>query len=578
MVAILLVATGLVSGCAASRGSATIRPGPAELEDPGSEDWVRELGSDRPQARAWALSEIESHYEAARQRGEDAERRLRDQLVEPLVEAYLRRFPSEPSVHDEEHWAEMNAEEMRMLELLAQFRDPRTLPAAVVAGGVYSEFDLSGRVALAAEIVRSSGVPTEERGAICRFLLNRISNGLANEGAIYRVLGAVPGTEARQILVSSVMDGILDDSEASRSLLAMPALARRGEPESVDLFIRALFASEGRRPCLQREAFRAASVVHLAMFGRHAYRPLLRLVRGQHESMEATAERWGRARRRCAEGEHSETSPVPIFTNFRDMAAALGIAALGELGDPRAFGVLAEGLQSDNPRIRLLAAEGLRRLERPEVATPLLVGFAVAQRQAPRREQERLVSLLAELGTEQAIASLLTTFRPPTEVVDKNAHVLWGQVLRNYLDLASRAERDAIAQDPQAAHWLGGLRQSAAWQLSERCDLSAHCHLAVLNEALAAYNSRSGPAVSDAALRRHELVIRRVGRGDVGVFLELAKLSQSRTGYVRDFAFRTMMAVGTGDAEIFAVVKGRRRYAFHEELVYRRLRTRRRLN
>ncbi len=123
MVAILFVATGLVSGCAASRGSATIRPGPAELEDPGSEDWVRELGSDRPQARAWALSEIESHYEAARQRGEDAERRLRDQLVEPLVEAYLRRFPPEPSVHDEEHWAEMNAEELRMLEYSQRLRD-----------------------------------------------------------------------------------------------------------------------------------------------------------------------------------------------------------------------------------------------------------------------------------------------------------------------------------------------------------------------------------------------------------------------------------------------------------------------
>lgn len=566
-------------GCSSPR-AVPATPALVEVDEVGVEDWLQALDSDRPQARAWALSEIESHYEAARERGEDAERRLRDQLIEPFVEAYLRRFPTDAEQYDHEGrtWAEMNAEELRMLELLVQFRDPRALPAAVVAGGVYSESDLSGRVAIVAELVRSSGVPREERGSIRRFLLNQISNAGAHEGAIYRVLGAVPGAEAREILALRMMAGLLDDSKQCSTLWAMPALALRGEAESVDLFVRALFASWNPRICFWNEEPPPAPVVQLAMFGRNAFGPLLRLVRGQHESGEAAAARFVRARRRCAEENVFRTWSFPVSTSSREMASLEAVAALGELGDPRAVEVLAESLESHNASIRLMAAESLRRLEIPEVATPLLVRFAAAQRQAPLLEQERIVRLLAELGTEQAIASLLTTYRPSTEVVDKRAAVVWGQALQNYVGLASRAERDAIVGDPQVAPWLGALRQSDAWQLAERCDLSVRCHLAALNEDLLATSSGAGQWLTSEALRRHELVLRRVGRGDVRVFRGLLELSRSRYHYIRDFAFRTMIAVGAGDPHIFAVVESSRRHRFHDELLYRRLRIRQRLN
>ena len=80
------------------------------------------------------------------------------------------------------------------------------------------------------------------------------------------------------------------------------------------------------------------------------------------------------------------------------------IAALGELGDPRAFGLLETALTSDNDLVEMAAIGSLGELGDPR-AIPLLVSYAS---HPDWQVRHRLVQALGRLGGAEANSALAT--------------------------------------------------------------------------------------------------------------------------------------------------------------------------
>jgi HEAT repeat protein len=93
------------------------------------------------------------------------------------------------------------------------------------------------------------------------------------------------------------------------------------------------------------------------------------------------------------------------------------IAALGELGEPRAFDLLKEALNSDNGLLKTMAIGSLGELGNPS-AVPLLVPFATDEDWQIRY---RLVRALARLGGPEATSTLAQLAQDPVEQVAQEA-------------------------------------------------------------------------------------------------------------------------------------------------------------
>jgi HEAT repeat protein len=78
------------------------------------------------------------------------------------------------------------------------------------------------------------------------------------------------------------------------------------------------------------------------------------------------------------------------------------VAAMGELGEPRAFSILEDALQSDNELIQTMAISAFGELGQPQ-AIPLLLPFA---ERGDWQIRFKLVQALSQLGGPEAKATL----------------------------------------------------------------------------------------------------------------------------------------------------------------------------
>lgn len=93
------------------------------------------------------------------------------------------------------------------------------------------------------------------------------------------------------------------------------------------------------------------------------------------------------------------------------------VAALGEMGDPRAFDLLASALKSDNGLLQTAAISALGELGNSQ-AVPLLTPFVA---DADWQVRQRLAQALANLGTEASRSSLQTLSQDTVESVATEA-------------------------------------------------------------------------------------------------------------------------------------------------------------
>ncbi|MCG8557366.1 MAG: hypothetical protein MJD61_19075, partial [Proteobacteria bacterium] len=257
----------------------------------------------------------------------------------------------------------------RIVQLMSEMRDPRTLPALLEALKWRTEVSENHAIA-AAKTLRQIEIPDEKRAAVVEAVAGSLSRVDGKRGADNRMrkafieaLGDLGDQRATKVLIEVATR----QDEAQNflfNLLAARQLARLRDPAAIEPMIRALYLFAPNNPAMRMND--AASSVLVAI-GRPALAPLLELLKGNNKAANKIAAQYIAAIR--------ERDPNAAAT--MDAGAIVGYEAtftLGKLGYREAMDALLAETKVKHEGRRNAAAIALVSLNRSDADTAKVVG------------------------------------------------------------------------------------------------------------------------------------------------------------------------------------------------------------
>lgn len=485
--AALIVIFGLVGGpaCHASPDDAAGQAG--ELGDP-----VR---------RRNAIQNIQRLYSTALEavegdRSQASVTAVVDVTIEKLVQAYV------------DHPEDVGAGE-EILAVLEEMRDPRALPAAKKAlawrPGTEQHAVQGARIVRWIEVPASEVAPTAKAlgAALAKVRQSRPEDQRLRREAIL-ALGKLADPAAQEYLVK-VMERQAEDQPFLFNRLAAQQFAQTASgPTAVPVLLRALFLFDATQPNLQLEDLARSGLVRL---GETSVEPLLGVFRGENADVKAKAENFVAAIRSAGiEGFSAERL-------MKERAAA----ALGEIGDSRAFSVLEAAAKSGEvePTVRWEAACALVKFPVADDQKAKVRGILTdVFKASPMEHKPRLIGAMLRTYDPGFLPFLLA------QAKDRENHPqLRILAFTSYAQLANKAEIASLRRlvDNEPSGEEGGYRlkfqeYEPLMKLAEECDAAISCWSGKLET-----ESEANQLVKAATM------LGRLGRGNAAVVSALVK-------------------------------------------------------
>lgn len=247
-----------------------------------------------------------------------------DIIFDEVVEVY--------TAHPEESKAGQ-----RLLELVYDMRDPRTLPALLKA--LEWRRDLTEEHAiLSAKTIAAIEIPANERSTVAKKLgeaLGNVVNARPVDNRMriefLRALGTIEDPESAAALVK-IAASEAPEQNFLINRLAAEQLAFVAGPESVEPMVRGLYMFSPTNPAMRMNDLASQILVHV---GRPALEPLIATLRGQNAEANAIVDRYIAAVR-----EKDAASAASM--NARTIVSNEAAFALGQLGLREAIPALLE--------------------------------------------------------------------------------------------------------------------------------------------------------------------------------------------------------------------------------------------
>jgi HEAT repeat protein len=385
-----------------------------------------------------------------------------DVIVAPLTQAYL-------------DYPEDRINGLKILDLLYEMQDPRSLPALLEALNWRTEVS-EDHATHAAKTIQLIEVPASERTAVVQALaqsLERISGSRQKDNnmriAMIRALGSLDDKGATTILatIATKQD---EKQNFFINRLAAQQLGELRDPAAIPALIKCLFLFAPNRPEMRMNDVAAEALI---LVGRPSLKPLLGVLAGKDATANAIAKHYINAVK-------ARRPDLANDMTVRQVTGGEASFALGALGFPEALEpLLQETASSDTPR-KLNAAIALVRLNVP----------------ASKKERVRatLKKVYGELpkGREgdamrgQLLAAITHMYDPEmmpfiyAQATDKKANPrLRFIAVQNYALLANKAEAQSIvaliAKEKSTAE--GGYKEKfqELIDLANECDTSIDC-------------------------------------------------------------------------------------------------------
>lgn len=432
--------------------------------------------------------------EAKGDRNHPSVKEFADVTHEQLVKTYIE--------HPED-----NHNGLKMLQLMSEMRDPRTLPALLKALEWRAEVSEDHAVT-AANTITAIEIPADKRGEVVGKIceaLERVqgARGIDNRmrKGFIEVLGKLEDKRATPTLVAIA----LRQDESQNFLfnkLAAQQMISIADPAAVDALVKALYMFDPNQPIGMRMEEDAEAA--LVAIGKPALEPLLATLRGENEEVEKLVALSIEAVRR-------KDPEVAAKLDKNTLMAREAVVTIGRLGFREGLDVLLEETQSEDPDRRMTAALALVGINRTPADTPKIVSAMTSvYEKSEKQARPQLLVAFRHLYADEAMPLLLdvakTTERelPPIQ--------MYGWV--SYALLANKEEskhlRPILEKEELIKPHLA--EYEPAIKAAEECDRNVECWLGKLKHE------------DKVVLRKASTMLARYGRGNDAAIKGLVQL------------------------------------------------------
>lgn len=469
----------------------------AEPDDPAGQ--AKEL--EDPVRRQNALGNIARLYTTALAEAEgDRDAPAVKAVVDATVEALAKTYVDHP---------EDNQNRTAIIELLAEMRDPRSLPALVEALDWRPEVN-EDQAVRAAQTIRQLELTDAQKSQVVAEMTKALDRVDGNRGADRRMmkeflvtlghLGDPAATES----ITRVAMRQSEDQMFLFNYLAVQELGRLENEEALPTLVKALFLADPKNPAQRMDD---VAVEGLVRIGRPALEPVLAAFRGENDEVNAIVDAQVEQMQEQAQGRRA----------VQDRAAILsyeGTFALSKLGYVDSLDVLLEETRSESADRRVYGAIALVGLNLGDEQLPVVrEALTRVYREVPegrRGEQEttraQLLANMRHLYDGELLPFFLEVAQDDDQLADLRL-----EGVRSYVLLADAEEIDAVVPVIDALSKKGpGVPEVLAAEfekmrpavaLAKECDADLACYAGKLAEA------------EDIEMQKAAYMVGRLGRG-----------------------------------------------------------------
>lgn len=365
---------------------------------------------------------------------------------------------------------------LRILQLMAEMRDPRTIPALLKALEWQAEITEDHAVT-AARTLTEMDVPPDQKGEVVEKIAAALARVEGNRGADNRmrksfieVLGKLKDKRATPVLTEIALRQS-DQQNFLFNLLATQQLVATADADAVPAMIKGLYMFDTANPQMRMNE-EAESV--LVAIGKPALEPLLATLRGENEEVNKLVEL-------SIESFRRKDPQIAAAMNKQNLVAHEAVMALGRLGLCEALDPLIEETKVANPERRANAAIALVSLSCPASDTPKIVAaLKKVYDESDKQIRPQLLVAARHLYSDEVMPMLLSvattteTELPPVQA--------YGFV--SYALLANKAEAQKVKGVLEKEELIKTLIQdyAVALKAAEECDKDVDCWVGKLSD------------------------------------------------------------------------------------------------
>ncbi len=361
-----------------------------------------------------------------------------------------------------------------IINVLFEMRDARATPALVEALNWRAEVNEEHAIR-AAQTLKSMEIPEDKKAEVISALSEALDKVTGARGVdnrmrieLIRALGEIGDNRATPIL-TKIATTQTEEQNFLINRLAAQQIGRMGDPEAVPAMIKGLFLFAPNNPAMRMNDVAAEALVRI---GRPSYEPLLAVLRGQNEEVNAIAQQYIEAVRQ----RNEEAARAMSVEGIRSAEATF---ALGALGFRDGLGPILEEAREEDLGRRLNAAIALVRLDvtdaqRAQVRDTLK---AVYQAQENPLAKAQLMAAMRHTYDPELLPFLLDEVKNDDVLPDIRL-----VAVETYAMLANKNEantlKGVIEREPASAD--GGFRENfqaydPALEAAVECDEDVGC-------------------------------------------------------------------------------------------------------
>jgi HEAT repeat protein len=471
-----------LSGCHADDNDPKGQAG--ELEDP-----VR-----REHAVGRLFSIFSERLVAAKgDRSQPALKQFNDDAVDLMVKAYVN--------HPED-----TQNGLKLLQLMAEMRDPRTLPALLKALEWKAEVSEDHAVT-AASTLTVIDIPEAQRGEVIDKIcaaLKRVTGARGVDNRMRKGFIEVLGKLKDKRATPTLLEISLRQDESQNFLfnkLAAQQLIKIADPAAADSLVKALYMFDAKQPMMRMEEDAEAALVAI---GKPALPPLLKAARGENPEVVKLVELSIEAFRR-------KDAEVAAKMKKDTLVAREAVLALGRTGFRDALDTLMKETTEDDADRRMTAALALVSINRdPGDTVRIVEAMTKVYDKSDKQARPQLLVAFRHLYADEAMPLLLKVAKtheselPPVQ--------MYGWV--SYALMANKQESAALAPILEKEELIKPqlLEYQVTIKAAEQCDKSVECWVGKLKDK------------DKVVVRKATTMLARYGRGNDAALKGLIEL------------------------------------------------------
>jgi HEAT repeat protein len=445
---------------------------------------------------------------------------------EPLTKAYVE--------HPED-----NQNGLRMLSLMSEMRDARTLPALIQALDWKAEVSEDHAVTAALTITELQ-MPDDQKGPAVEAIgkaLMRVDGARGADNRMRKsfieVLGKLKDKRAVEALTKVALK-----RDASQSflfnILALQQLVAISDPSSVPTFIKGLYFFDANNPAMRMNDVATSGLVAI---GRPALEPLLKTLRGEDAEANAVVKQY-------VDAVKSKDAEAASKFDQKTLVSNEAAFSLGKLGFREALDPLIEETKAADKTRAMGAALALVSLVRQPSDTPKIVeALTRVYKDLEIAQKPQLLVAMRHLYAPELLPFLLTTSKTKGKEYGADAVRLYA--FQGYAMLANKDEMAAIKAiyDKDALFKEQLKDHEPLFESAAKCDASVDCWTGKLKDD------------NKVQLRKAASMLARYGIGNQKAIAALIALFGHRDLEVRNEALSAVDAMATtGSKEAVAKI------------------------